>query len=337
LPNKILAICDAEENYAYRLLEMLKARKGLPFDIHVFTEAGRLASFAAERKIECLLVAESSYNEEVGLLGIPHVFVLGESGAVADEPAPYYYVNKYQSADALAGAVMAQYIDAADSLPRKAGGAGTAVKIIGVYSPVKRCLQTTFAVTLGQVLAKQGKALYLNYENYSGFPQMLGRSCRGDITDMMYLFECVKEKFVFKLATITEQINGLDFVAPASVFPDLANIPGQQWTALLREMRAAGDYSYIILDLSDNVGGLFQILQECDRIYTITKNDIWAVAKQEQFEQLLGHMNYGDVLAKTYRLYLPVFKNLPPKLDEMTYGDLAVYIKEKLLPELAEQ
>jgi hypothetical protein len=334
--NKILAVCDREENYAYRLTEMLKEHKELPFDIHVFTETALLAAFVAERKIECLLVAESVFNEEIGALGIPHIFILNESGLVAEESQPYYYVNKYQSAEALASTVMLQYIDAAAILPRKTGKTGEAVKIIGIYSPIKRCLQTTFSMTLGQILAKQAKTLYLNYEGYSGFPQVTGKTYRADITDMMYLFECVKEKFIFKLATITEQINGLDFIAPAAVFPDLMNIPGQQWTALLQEMRAVSDYHYIILDLSDYVGGLFQILQECDRVYTITKGDMWAIAKLEQFEQLLTDMDFGEVLSKTCMLNLPVFKNIPLKLDEMTYSEMATYIKENLLNELCQ-
>ena len=41
--------------------------------------------------------------------------------------------------------------------------------IIGVFSPLGRCLKTSFALALGQILAKERAVLYLNLESYSGF------------------------------------------------------------------------------------------------------------------------------------------------------------------------
>ena len=39
---------------------------------------------------------------------------------------------------------------------------GKELKLIGVYSPVGKCLQTSFAFVLGQLLSKKHKVLYLN-------------------------------------------------------------------------------------------------------------------------------------------------------------------------------
>jgi cellulose biosynthesis protein BcsQ len=326
-----------EEDYAYRMMEVLKARKDLNFDIHVFTSVSNLLSFgqAEKSQIECLLITESTYTEEVKELGIPHVFILNESGTMVEENH-FYNINKYQSADCIVNDVMAYYIDYSIKVPRKSLKTGKTAKIIGVYSPVKRCLQTTFSMTLGQILAKKHKTLYLNYESFSGFSLLTGRSYRADITDMMYLFECVKEKFVYKLNTITENVNGLDYVPPATIYPDLMNISGNQWKALFDELREQSDYEYIILDLSEYVNGLLQILEECDWIYTITRGDCYATAKMEQYERFLHDLDFTDVVSKTRKLNLPIFKNIPFKYDEMTYSELATYIKEKLIDDLCK-
>jgi hypothetical protein len=61
---------------------------------------------------------------------------------------------------------------------------------------------------------------------------------------------------------------------------------------------------------------------------------MWAMAKLEQFEQLLRDMDFGEVIAKTRKLNLPVFKNIPLRHDEMTYGEMAAYIKENLVHDL---
>ena len=338
---RILAICDTEADYAYRMMEVLEARKDLDFDVHVFTDAANLLAFGCTDEIECLLITESAYSEKIKDLNVPHVFVLNEGDAENEifsrEENHFYNINKYQSANHIVNDMLAYYVDVKVAVPRTSLKNTMSAKIIGVYSPVKRCLQTTFSLTLGQILAKKGKSLYLNYESFSGFAQITGRKFRADMTDMMYLYECVREKFIYKLNTIKENVNGLDFIAPAAIYPDMMNILGDHWTELLREMRDKGDYEYIILDLSEYVNGLLNILNECDFIYTITRGDFYATAKMEQYESLLNELNLKDVVSKTKKLSLPIFKNIPLKHDEMTYSELAAYIREKLLDDLCNQ
>ena len=48
-------------------------------------------------------------------------------------------------------------------------------EIIGIFSPLGRCLKTSFALTLGQILAKERAVLYLNMEEYSGFEELMGK------------------------------------------------------------------------------------------------------------------------------------------------------------------
>ena len=38
-------------------------------------------------------------------------------------------------------------------------------KFIGIYSPVHRCLQSSFALTFAQLIAEKHPALYLNFEH----------------------------------------------------------------------------------------------------------------------------------------------------------------------------
>lgn len=51
---------------------------------------------------------------------------------------------------------------------------------------MRRCLQTSFALTLGQELAKIRKTLYLSFEHYAGWNQLLDKGVRGDLAALLY-------------------------------------------------------------------------------------------------------------------------------------------------------
>ena len=72
MDKRILAIFDSEENYAYRLMEFISEKVNLPFEIYVFTEEDKFYSCARTKDIECLLISESVYKQEVEALKIPH-------------------------------------------------------------------------------------------------------------------------------------------------------------------------------------------------------------------------------------------------------------------------
>ena len=211
------------------------------------------------------------------------------------------------------------------------------MRIIGIYTPVSRCLQTTFSLTLGQMLARRYKTLYLNFENYSGFSRMLNREFKNDITDLMYYFGCAREKLVYRLESMVETVNKLDFIPPADILHNLTGIRGSQWADLFGEMERTSEYEFLILDLSDSLTDLWEVLRSCDIIYTIQRDEGLSMAKLEQYERALSAMDYGDVSAKTVKWKLPFFKKLPASFEELTYGDLASYIKKEVFKDLLEE
>ena len=155
-----------------------------------------------------------------------------------------------------------------------------------------------------------------------------------DISDLMYYFECAREKLSYRLESMVETVNGLDFIPPSEIYQNLAGIRGGQWMDLFKELEKTSEYEYLILDLSDNVLDLWDILRNCTRIYTISRDDGLAMAKIEQYEKALEYMNYGDINVKTTKWKLPIFRELPARIEELTYGDLAAYIKKQVFPDL---
>lgn len=331
---RILAVYDSEGNYAYRLMEYLSVREGLPFEVHAFTGKESFLAFAKDAQIECLLIAESLFEKWGEEVQAAHTIILNESGKLPDNQI--HQINKYQACSAILKEIMEYYTGQQASDLKPIRTSAKHMKVIGLYTPVKRALQTTFSLSLGQLIARNHKTLYLNFEYFSGMDKILQRDFQTDITDLMYFYECAREKMLYKLESMVENVGGLYFIPPVDAYPELQKIPGEKWIELFEEIGAVSDYEYLLLDLTEGVDNLFSILRACDKVYTLTREDTLAIAKMEQYEAMLKQLEYEDISVKTKHWKLPIFKELPIRFDDMTYGELAGYIKNVVLEDLYE-
>jgi hypothetical protein len=330
-----MAICDTEEAYAYRLAEYV-IEKGrawgnksgwFPYNIHLFTEVEKLKSVMGQEQIAVLLIAESALElleEDYRTWQDVRILVLQENEGRKKENL--CYISKYQSPDTILQSVLDSVADISDWTASEAA-TDLDVKLIGMYSPIKRCLQTSFALTLGQVLAKKHRVLYLNFEYYSGLGRLLRREFSADMMDVMYYFRCAKEKLAMRLPSILQNVGGLDYIPPMQSPLSIGEVEGNEWALLCRELAGIGEYEYILLDLDDGMNGLFDLLKQCWKIYTIVREDSFAAAKMNQYEQVLQLNELEEIAEKTVKCRFPVFQRLPSDLEMMTRGELAEYVR----------
>jgi hypothetical protein len=160
-------------------------------------------------------------------------------------------------------------------------------KLMGFYSPIRRCLQSTVALTMGQLLAEKYPTLYVSFEFYTGLEEWQDRNGR-DLSVLLYYQQNRPESFGTQLQTLVQKIGPLDYVAPMSNGENLLYITPEQWKSLIQALLNTGDYEYIILDLTESIQGLFEILHLCHKVYTIVREDSAAIQKMYRYEQLLS-------------------------------------------------
>ena len=324
--NHIMAVCDAEEEYASKLADYINRKEGFPFQVRYFSSFDKLLYFAREQQVEAALVSEE-YQETLQSAGIVTTIIVLSIEATKKKTAQHR-VFKYQSAENLLKEVLqilSENADGSSHILRK-----SSLKVIGLYSPVKRCLQTTFGLTMGQLLAKRGKTLYINMEGISGLNVLLRRNFERDLSDLLYYLQNGRQGLEYILGSMTETVNGLDILPPMLCQMDLISIDAKEWLKLFYEIEKSSNYEYLILDLSDSIQGLFEILRQCSIIYTMTEQDGFAMAKIDQYEQMLKQCSYEDVLQKTNKCALPRFTYLPEQLDRLTVSELAEVVKEHI-------
>ncbi|WP_300567818.1 hypothetical protein [uncultured Acetatifactor sp.] len=328
---KVMALCDTEEEYAQLMTEFMRKQKNLPWELHTYTNVDTLLG-TEQSGLAMLVVAESAFRQELRGLAPGCLVVLGESGVMRWEDISY--VDKYQEAEEVFRQLLGVYMEIADiQLPFLRTNRKTV--FIGNYSPVHRCMQTSFAITMSLMLAKKHSTLYLNFEHYAGISELLPDMQTLDLADLLYFLNAQKDKFRLRLQTILKHKGALAYVPPVKSGQNLITVTPQEWLGLLERIEELEEYEYVVLDLGESMQGLFEILRMCRHVYTLTREDRIARGKLLQYEQVLALYEYGDVLGKTKRLSLSHIQKLPEELEQLTKGDLADLVKG-LLGDLEE-
>ncbi|MCR5309939.1 MAG: hypothetical protein K6E32_00815 [Lachnospiraceae bacterium] len=320
---KTFVIYDTDENYSRRLWEYLQSRLKDSHEILLFTERKALAEYLSTARADVLLSAEE-IPEGVKEDSVACYVRLSEIRPAEETEAAVY---KFSSADSLLREVMS-FCAAGTAADTGFSRTGEPMEVIGIYSPVKRCFQTTFAVTLGQIRAKKGKTLYLNFESFSGFDILEGKKQKTDLMDLLYFSECGTGSFEYRVSSLAEQIGELDYIPPARMYTRYRDVDKCQWLKLIERIRTETCYECLILDLSEQVAGLFEVLKECDRVYSMVGSDGSASAKFAQYEALLSEAGCKEVIDKTMRIEMPKFKEIPDNFAMLPYSELADYIKK---------
>lgn len=330
--HKVMALCDGEEEYAQLMTEFMKQHKNLPWELHTYTNVEALLD-VEKQGVDMLVVAESAFCQKVQEICPQCTVVLNESGVMKWEGIPY--VGKYQEAEEVVKQLLGIYMDIVDvALP--AFGMNRKTKFIGNYSPVHRCMQTSFAITMSLMLAEKRPTLYLNFEHYAGMAELLPNLQTLDMADLLYFLNAQEDKFRLRLQMILKHKGRLAYVPPMKSGQNLLTVTAEEWLGLLRKIEELEEYEYVVLDLSESMQGLFEILRMCTQVYTLTREDRIAQSKLLQYEHILAMYEYGDVLGKTKRLSLSHIQKLPDELEQLTKSSLAELVKG-LLDALEEE
>lgn len=337
MKKSILAICDLEESYACNLTEYMNERKNTPFDVMAFTNLESLSEFAQKNHIDLLLISTQAMCDEVKQLDIGRIIVLSEGELpehVLEEPQVY----KYQASDSLIAEVMGVYA-AAVPCRQPSLFTSTAVKmeILGVYSPLARVGKTSFALTLGEILAEKKNVLYVNLEDYNGFEALFSQNYRADLSDLIYFARQREGNMIFKLNSMIQTFRKLDYIPPAFSPCDLRDVGCEEWIRFLQEIGACGSYEVLILDLGYQVDEVYQILRQCRKVYMPVLEDAVSRSKLLQFEKNLSALDCQDVQEKICRLHLPEWSGEPggkDGIERMVNGAMGSWVRKLLAREV---
>ena len=151
----------------------MRRRGNLPYEIYLYTGLDMLMAREKPNTTKLLAIAESQFSDAVENAGFTDVLLLNESSTYMEKPEN---MSKYQSVEHICAKIQQLCMSSEEEALPQSVRHGSPMKLIGIYTPVTRCLQTTFSICMGQLLARKAPVVYLNFEAYSGMEIMLDRS-----------------------------------------------------------------------------------------------------------------------------------------------------------------
>lgn len=323
---RVLAVYDVDPFYAERFAEVMNQKENIPFTVMAFTSIERLRAYLREHQVELLLISSQVSREEVDRLGVGRVISLTEGeGIEAEQEYPSVY--KYQSSSGIIREVMARYSEKTEEAYFTE--TGNFARIIGVYSPIGRCLKTSLALAMGQLMASERRVLYLTLEDYSGLSSMTGEEYKSDLSDVLYYFG--QGNFnLLRLSSIVHSIGNMDYIPPVRYPEDLSHISSSEMADLIKRLASESGYEILILDVGNYGHQAAPLLSVCQAVYMPIRDDGISAAKLQEFEAYLKRTGNGAVLEKIKKLKLPYHCSFGKKenyIEQLLWSELGDYAR----------
>lgn len=338
--NRRLIVCDRDREYASFLADYIR-RNECGYEVEAYTDPKAFAADIVGRDISLLLIQEGFLSDAGALCGdeyplkaaeVKRCYILTEDRAGAGNEGNAIY--KYQSARNLIS-IIGDDIESRHRISEETR-CYQSVRLIGVYSPVNHTLKSTFAMTLGQILAEEKPSLYINLEGYSGLCDLLNIKTEASLLDLMYEYSLHPEDIFNTLFKYTVRMDELNVLIPARSPFELQEVDPSMWVSFLSDLTSSGRFGSIILDISDAVRGALDLMNVCSEIYTPLRKDSFSVAKLKDFTDMLLRCPGGEELdSRIVKLKFPYFEDIDGSLSDLKHSRLSRYIRNEICGERA--
>lgn len=323
---RILAVYDVDSGYAERFADFANQKEQTPFTVIPFTSMEKLQAYSERNTIEVLLVHASIDRETLKKVHARQIVTLSD-GEIVPVDQEYPSVYKYQSADGIVREVMTCYCE--NPIEKAIAVLAQKAAVVGVYSPVNRCLKTSFALTMAQLLARDAKVLYLNLEEFSGLGTLMNEDFKGGLSDILYFYQQKNFNWM-RLSTVVYSWGDLDYIPPVCFPEDLDLIGGAEMADLLTTIALESPYEILVVDLGQFGKKALEVLEICKKVYMPIKEDSVSAAKLEEFDAYVRAAGKEPLLERIQKMKLPYHNSFGKKenyVDQLVWGELGDYVR----------
>ncbi len=275
-----VAICDVHDTYRERLAEYLMHKRAGQLKVYTFSSKKLFLQEEQKTSFDIILFGQGFETAKADAKEDSLWILLSEEPDWPREKEPAVF--KYQSAEEILRIAFEHYLKLGRTDPsvcrRKK-------EVIGIYSPTRSRLQTPFALTMAQILAKEKRVLYVNMGEWAGFGAWFDEEYHRDLADLLYLISGYGNQVQGLLESVLHSMNRMDYIPPMADAQMLCQVGAEDYQALLTLLVEKTDYEVILLDFGIMIPGFFRLLDQCTRIYGVIDQGALAMGQRRQFEE----------------------------------------------------
>ena len=278
----ILAVYDPCPDYVERFISYINRKKNRNYEAEGFTDLSILMARLQDNKIKAVLLSldEIKSNERIRVqevLGRNNnrndlvILFLGEQPAAGRETEETdRYIDRYQPMEQILSDIDSRLHLQEAFLAKKHFTSRFSVS--GIYSPADKCSHPEVAAALAakQCKADSGKPvkmLYINLEQFSGMKTLLDYEKETSISDVIYYYRTNPGKLAEGLVKVKGSYKGMDVLTAPADLRDLEEIGKKGWPDFLNALSLAGDYPYILIDMSVCEMDILEVVLEYGNLY----------------------------------------------------------------------
>lgn len=333
---KTLVICDTDHIYLDRLVEFLLTKEDFPFQLWYFCSEVELQSHLNELKVHILLISEDLLKN-ISREQVDYLFVLSfeqdevpkKHDAKSKDAAEDRVIRlfRFQSAQEIYRKICqhSEVLIPTKQIFRR----NTACRVISLFSPGFEELQTKAALTIGQLLAKQKRVLYLNFDGCcSSF--FLQTQQYYDLSDLVYFHTNSNDKFLNNFQMIKQTMNKMDYILPVRTYMDITGVSFERWYSILTTLIDSKMYDVILLDLFPQVQKVIELLMICDQIFYLSNDNTISQRKHKRFTEMLDFLEADELIQKLSPIPVRDGDIYPEFPEELPFSEYADYIQNYL-------
>lgn len=323
-----------DEQYAYRLMNYMKGKPGVPYEIMVFTDKNSLNDFLKSNEVEVFITNDEEMIREVPKGKVHYILKLSEeeSTGSAGESTEYHPIFKYQSTEIIIREMLSycagEIYLAVNNLAKRTKG-----KVVGVYSPVGRCYKTAFSLAIANTLGKNGNVLYINLEEYTGLSDSLFRGNRTGLSEVMYMYRRNSAGLRQKLRDYICPLGKFDCIFPVECPDDVADILVEEWITFFQYLLDVSEYEFLVVDVGSIVKKPWCLFEIMNIVFMPEAEDSISRRKVEEFYQHMNMMGRGILLENIVKVLIPYdteFSGGRVSIDTMEWSTLGAFARKVL-------
>ena len=322
---KLMAVYDTDPMYAERLSDYVNRKEKGVFSAQAFTSREKLMDFAKDNEIDVLLTGEPVESQEMRRIPSRQKIHLTEERTGCSEQEIY----KYQSGDDIIREVMTFYCDLPGTEPTASLAFGKQKRLIGVFSPVGRCGKTCLALSIGQLLAKEEKVLFVSLDTFTGFPCLFNERWKRDLSDLIYYYKLGRFNGI-RLNSLVYYLGDMAWLPPIRFPDDYSQVSAEEMADLMQSILRESSYTTLVLDVGDYGRQVLPLLEICQVVYMPMKEDAFSLAKLREFEEYVETSSKNRVKEKLQKIHVPMVtggKRMEHCPQELLWSDMGDFVR----------